>query len=136
MVASPRHATSYSRHLLRSAAALLGLGGLAAGVAGIGAVPASAAGRPAVTNLCAAATGAQVSAIVGFKVPNGIGSTNTLAPTKKNDGIGDKSLSCIYGSFTSEAALKKDVGLGYETFTRSLTPADFQKFFTQANSIK
>jgi hypothetical protein len=103
----------------------------AAAVACVGACAGTAAARTAdssaATQTCGKVSAASVSAIVGYKVPSGIGETLSEKATKKNDDIAYQLLSCSFGSETSLAGLKKSVAVSIETLSRSLTSAELKK---------
>ncbi len=105
---------------------------------GVVAVPSAA--QAAVTHLTAAATcrvsAASVGAVVGYRVPAGTFFTNKIKATKQNDEIGGVERSCIFGSETSLAALRRDVVLSVEVTSKPLTGSELQFALKQATALK
>jgi hypothetical protein len=78
---------------------------------------------------------AQVSSVVGYKVPAGIADTFAVKPTKANFEISGTDTSCTYGAETSMASLLKVVTLTYETISKPLTPAEMQESIAKTSAI-
>jgi hypothetical protein len=76
---------------------------------------------------------ASISAIIGYKVPAGTGTTFNIKPTKENYGISGTNTVCTYGAASSMAALLKDVSLSYEVISKPLTTAEMQKSIQEAS---
>jgi hypothetical protein len=82
------------------------------------------------TSLCDKVSAASISAIIGYKVPAGTGTTFNIKPTKANYEISGTNIVCTYGTASSMSALLKDVSLSFEVISKPLTTAEMQ------NSIK
>ena len=118
-----------SRALILSATVALGLAAVPT-AADASPVPALAA------STCAKVSAASVGAVVGHTVPAGTLSTRNLRPTKANDEVSAVVTACIYGSVTSLTALGKDVVLGSEVTSRSLSGAEMMRSLSQAQVTK
>lgn len=118
-----------SRALILSATVALGLVAVPA-VADASPLPALAA------STCAKVSAASVATVVGHTVPAGTLSTQDLKPTKANDEVSALVTACVYGSVTSLTALSKDVVLGLEVTSKSLTRAELVRSLSQAAVIE
>ena len=106
---------------------------------GLVAVPTAAQASPLpalAASTCAKVSAASVGAIVGHTVPAGTLSTHNLKPTRANDEVSTVVTACIYGSVTSLTALGKDVVLGTEVTSRSLSGAEMMRSLSQAQVTK
>lgn len=89
------------------------------------------------SSVCDKVSAAAVSAIIGYKVPAGTGTTFAVKPTKANYGISGTNTVCTYGSESSMSALLKDVSLSYEVISKPLTSAEIQQSLAKASkSVK
>jgi hypothetical protein len=89
------------------------------------------------SSVCDKVSAAAVSAIIGYKVPAGTGTTFAVKPTKANYGISGTNTVCTYGSASNMAALLKDVSLSYEVISKPLTSAEIQESLAKASkSVK
>jgi hypothetical protein len=116
--------------LVVGASAIL-LAGLIPAVA-YGATPSGApteVGSPKLhaSSLCSAVSAASISALIGYKVPAGTGTTFKIKPTKANYGISGTNIVCTYGGAASMAALLKDVSLSYEVISKPITTAEIEQ---------
>lgn len=84
-------------------------------------------------SICDKVSAASVSAIIGYKVPAGTGTTFNIKPTKANYLISGTNTICTYGSGTSMAALVKDVSLSIEVISKPLTTAEMQQSIEKAS---
>jgi hypothetical protein len=85
------------------------------------------------SSICSKVSAASISAIIGYKVPAGTGTTFTIKPTKANYEISGTNTVCTYGAATSMAALLKDVSLSYEVISKPLTTAEMQNSIKEAS---
>jgi len=92
------------------------------------------------TSICNNVTGAQVSAVVGHPVPNGVLSVFVTKATKADFETSWTTSTCTYGAQTSVAASMKAVQLSYGTFSKPLTLSQMQRWMrskaTSANMLK
>jgi hypothetical protein len=97
---------------------------------------AASAGTPtalAKSSVCDKVSAASISALIGYKVPSGTGTTFDIKPTKANYEISGTNTVCTYGAATSMAALLKDVSLSYEVISKPLTTAEMQNSIKEAS---
>ncbi|MFZ1063059.1 MAG: hypothetical protein WAN30_06260 [Acidimicrobiales bacterium] len=87
------------------------------------------------TSICAKVSAAQVSSLIGYKVPAGVADTLQVKPTKENYEISGTTTTCTYGAETSMATILKAVTLSYETISKPLTPAEMQASIAKTSSI-
>jgi hypothetical protein len=85
------------------------------------------------SSICDKVSAASVSAIIGYKVPAGTGTTFNIKPTKANYEISGTNTVCTYGAASSMAALLKDVSLSYEVISKPLTTAEMQNSIKEAS---
>jgi hypothetical protein len=85
------------------------------------------------SSICDKVSAASVSALIGYKVPAGTGTTFNIKPTKANYEISGTNTICTYGSGTSMAALLKDVSLSIEVISKPLTSAEMQQSIEKAS---
>ncbi|MGA2970590.1 MAG: hypothetical protein ABSE75_12390 [Acidimicrobiales bacterium] len=138
---------NHSSHALRRS---LAHGGLVLGIAGVSvllAVPAVAQAASSIhgrqtnavhitaraSSICDKVSAASVSALIGYKVPAGTGTTFNIKPTKANYEISGTNTICTYGSAKSMAAVLKDVSLSIEVISKPLTSAEMQQSIEKAS---
>jgi hypothetical protein len=114
------------------------LGATAAGLLA-GSVATQAAPRPAhaaaTTSICSKVSAAEVSAIVGYKVPNPTANTVSQKATTTNFETSSVETGCTYGVLTSIAGLKKTVILDISVASKAFTEAEILTSVRKAETI-
>jgi hypothetical protein len=87
------------------------------------------------SSVCGKVSAAQVSALIGYKVPAGTFSSFKVKPTKENFEISGTDTTCTYGAETSMATILKAVTLTYETISKPLTPTQMQESLAKTSSV-
>jgi len=89
---------------------------------------------------CDKVSAAQVSAVVGYKVPNGIVNVTVNRATKADFETSWVTTTCVYGSQTSVAAAKSAVQLVVGTFSKPFTLTQMERWTaakaTSSNGMK
>jgi hypothetical protein len=109
----------------------IGLAGVAIGTC-LAAAPAASA---ASSDVCSKISPSQVSAIVGYKVPAGVGETTKIPASKATDGISGSVTTCTFGHETSPAALRKVVVLETETTSKPFTLDELKSQLAKSSEL-
>jgi hypothetical protein len=95
------------------------------------------AGKPTAlaTSICGKVSAASVSALIGYKVPAGVGTTFKIKPTKANFETTGTNTVCTYGAETSMATILKAVSLTIEVISKPITSAEMEQSLKAVNKI-
>ena len=92
--------------------------------------------RPlAAASICSKVSGAAVSKIIGYKLPNASTYTFTTKATAANFGVAATTTTCTYGAETSMASILRAVTLSFETLSKPLTTSQMQKLVKKDTSL-
>jgi len=88
----------------------------------------------ATSAMCNKVSGAAVSKIIGYSLPNATSFVLTTKATAANLGAASVTTLCTYGAYTSMASIERSVTLSYETLSKALSISQVEGLVSKSNA--